>query len=1590
MTILVKLADSRFVLAGTVILLWLGISGLASAQTANGNKIQFPNNDYWLVRNPNGSEICQGEGNFLSAGNHSGCNSLSHGTYSAQNLTTGTAAVDVVIGGVSDVPIANGNKIQFPNNNYWLVRDSSGSEMCQGEGSYLSAGNHNGCNSLSPGTYTAQNLTAGTGAVDIVIGGGSDVPIANGNKIQFPNNDYWLVRNPNGSEICQGEGNYLSAGNHSGCDSLLPGIYTAQNLTAGSGAVDVTIAGNDGLGMSITASTVPSSPAIAVTWTGSTNAILTRRHLGCGSMCYADVGSVEGGLFYDHGVTEGTGYQYEATSPNGTKSGFSVTTRMAPAPFLGYQHSGNFANLQHVSGTRDVTFGPLQEPTGQVGQILPAEYTINGVMRVTGPCLEDNPTVTPGTEWQVCEGYSLPWLSGQQYVDRAVPDGTYKYSITIRSISPSGEIIFARHLTQSVTVDSDAPHDFQRGHCSGCQPERGLSWEDRQKGFYARNNRGVFFKGENTPSTSLNYGFNEDQSEIQLPDMRFVVDHGSDTSKYDSGPGSGGNGGDDGTGRGSAGDANFRVACQWSHLAKDDSIAEKVKNKPGAAHLHMFWGNTTTDAFTNNRPGDPIGSRGGGTCSGGALNRSAYWMPALIHDPTYSVLAPKEIIIYYKTKTVCEDHEGETAAIGGNASCTKKKNGDDAYNVDGRYVSHTASDVEEMPQGLKLIAGNDNHNNLNLFGHENYKTPERSDRHEFGQDIDLKNFLFWSCGTNDGDPGNKSTHIPDCLQYYKDRGSRNEKDKVLNATIYFPQCWDGDTAYATKNHVPSVIHRPVEVYCPDTHPKRLPQLAFLIYWDLSELDHSIDGLRLSSDQKYDAFTESDDKSRFFKRNVKYVDRDSKKEVVQENVVHRPGGTLHGDWIAGWKENVMKTWIKNCLKDERNCTFGQTSTRYGLKEFDNKSYSNLVNNVGPNNELQNSDHYPGHYPDGPTFYHGEGSYLVGVTHDALIPPILGEEPSTDEGGVGGTAVGTVRSRVCTDPNQHCDGGGFDFIPDREYISPTAIPEVPSAISPLNGVELTPNADFPVSFSDSPTADRYIVQRFDRTIAKWSYSQTFMAEDICSGGTCTSVVPGVPTQKNSGWRVAALNQIGRVFMQPILVDVVDPDLEVPVAPVQISPINRADVEPDTDVTVTFQAIAGQAVTQYQVQRFDRVAGRWSFNELHSADICSGSTCSVTVVGVPVAINHAWRVRGYNFRGWGAFTQAYFDAVPASLSAVPSAPVLTSPINRADVAPNSGFTATFQAIAGQAIIQYQVQRFDRVARRWSYNEIHTADICNGSTCSVTVAGVPVDVNHAWRVRAYNALGWGAFSQAYFDAVPASLTNPTAVTAISPINREVKAADEVVDVVFTPLQDQYIDRYQVLSFDRTVGKWTGNKVFTASDICNVDRCTASIPGVPVQYNAAWRVRGYNLLGWGAWSPITYYDVQELSSERERAMRNAMDALESYASEYGTFQVANGGWRGGGSGWFFYGGNNYPTSVSDALASAGHSVSETDPLYVNSGSTQGDFLIYQCKTRVGLFSRHGTDQESTSAADKSWWDTNGCPRHPVDSLNANYFILSQ
>lgn len=110
----------------------------------------------------------------------------------------------------------------------------------------------------------------------------------------------------------------------------------------------------------------------------------------------------------------------------------------------------------------------------------------------------------------------------------------------------------------------------------------------------------------------------------------------------------------------------FRTQCTRSHFNRDDSLI--YPGQVGKAHLHMYFGNTGSNA---NSTAESIRTSGNSTCRGGIANRSTYWVPAIIDGATGNVIDMSLADVYYKTG----------------------------------YQGVHNEDVKPIPEGLRMIAG---------------------------------------------------------------------------------------------------------------------------------------------------------------------------------------------------------------------------------------------------------------------------------------------------------------------------------------------------------------------------------------------------------------------------------------------------------------------------------------------------------------------------------------------------------------------------------------------------------------------------------------------------------------------------------------------------------------------------------------------------------------------------------------------------------------------------------------------------------------------------------------------------------------------
>ena len=220
----------------------------------------------------------------------------------------------------------------------------------------------------------------------------------------------------------------------------------------------------------------------------------------------------------------------------------------------------------------------------------------------------------------------------------------------------------------------------------------------------------------------------------------------------------------------------FRFLCGPGQVLPDDPIV--YPGQAGRAHLHQFFGNLGANASSTyvslRRSGDS-------TCMN-ALNRSAYWMPAML-DGRGNVVRPDGVSIYYKRRPKTDPF------------CTTQ-----------------AQQCVDWPRGLRLI-----------FGWDQFRPTE-------AQPENTARFKF-HCAAG-GHPTTPA--LPNMAEALKTCVAGQE----LDATIQTPLCWNGRDLDSPdhRRHVVDMVGPGYPGHCPTTHPMLLPQFTMNVTWSIGQGD----------------------------------------------------------------------------------------------------------------------------------------------------------------------------------------------------------------------------------------------------------------------------------------------------------------------------------------------------------------------------------------------------------------------------------------------------------------------------------------------------------------------------------------------------------------------------------------------------------------------------------------------------------------------------------------------------------------------------------------------------------------------------------
>jgi hypothetical protein len=227
----------------------------------------------------------------------------------------------------------------------------------------------------------------------------------------------------------------------------------------------------------------------------------------------------------------------------------------------------------------------------------------------------------------------------------------------------------------------------------------------------------------------------------------------------------------------------FRFICNPGQILADDPIV--FPGQPGKSHLHQFYGNTGANAYSTYQS---LRQTGQSTCMS-PLNRSAYWMPALL-DGKGNVVRPDYISIYYKRRPSSDP------------SVQAWKPAPDPNKSMGIATA--------LPNGLRFIFGWD----------PTGKSPTRT------------GMAYFNCDGATAVPGHYGS-IPEAM-------SHCPAGNHFGAVIIAPNCWDGKNLDSAdhRSHVSYATYDNGYGYlqCPSTHPYVIPEFTLAAWYTIAPGD----------------------------------------------------------------------------------------------------------------------------------------------------------------------------------------------------------------------------------------------------------------------------------------------------------------------------------------------------------------------------------------------------------------------------------------------------------------------------------------------------------------------------------------------------------------------------------------------------------------------------------------------------------------------------------------------------------------------------------------------------------------------------------
>lgn len=321
------------------------------------------------------------------------------------------------------------------------------------------------------------------------------------------------------------------------------------------------------------------------------------------------------------------------------------------------------------------------------------------------------------------------------------------------------------------------------------------------------------------------------------------------------------------------GEAKARFVCAASHIAPDDPL--RSYGAPGRSHLHQFFGNPKTDAFSTYA--SLRANTEAATCSGGMLNNTGYWFPCFMKtlpDGQRACVRASQIVLYYV--------EGDLNLVPSLQRVFRGFGYVFGVNMDDPDDVGVKAEIAAANAASKAAGGSETYQYVGT-GLGGYSCHTR----------DSSNTIVNGSGPTSPNAGNPvqpylrnadgTPTLPNC-----------PPDGRIRISLVSPACWDGVNLQSYGSgykHVRQGIRErdtATEQICPSGW-YRIPRFQLTVFFDYDNVD-DFTAWRLSSDDHA--------------------------EMVAGHTMEN-GRSFHTDWFGAWdygtesNPGVMLKWLHNC-------------------------------------------------------------------------------------------------------------------------------------------------------------------------------------------------------------------------------------------------------------------------------------------------------------------------------------------------------------------------------------------------------------------------------------------------------------------------------------------------------------------------------------------------------------------------------------------------------------------------------------------------------------------------------------------------------